>query len=394
MLTVLGKELSDALDQCVRCGLCLASCPSYGLLQVEGDSPRGRLALIQGVIEGPLSPSKTLRRHLDNCLGCRACEPVCPSLVPFGEILVEAQGRLLAEAPLVQRLGRRLLIGLFSRPAGLRLLLGSRAVHRFLKLSWILRRWGGPLLGTLDRLADLPLRLPHLPAPDPQPQIHLFTGCIGRAVQADALEAAVFVLQRLGYSIAYSSADHCCGALHRHNGLIRQADQHLTRNARAYEQQNLVGLASACVAELRRDPRLNAQELCRFLADLPQPLPLRPFSGRVAIHVPCSQRNALADARAAFDLLSRIPQLHPWALPENDRCCGAAGTYLLRRPRLSQRLLQAKLDALARRAPDILVTTNPGCALHLAAGIRAQGLAVPVLHPVELIARQLITESS
>ena len=393
-MAVSRKDLHNALDQCVRCGLCSASCPTYGLLREEGDSPRGRIALIQGFVEAQLSPSKTLRQHLDNCLGCRACESVCPSLVPFGEILEEARGRLLEEAPLRQHLGRRLLVELFSSGAGVRVLPSIRTAYRFFRLSWLLHRlavrW--PLLGALDRLAGLPLRLPQLPAPDPHAQIHLFTGCIGRAAQADALEAAVFVLRRLGYGIACSPMGHCCGALHRHNGLLRQADQHLTHIAQTDGQQMLVGLASACVAELGRDPRLNAQELCRFLADLPQPLPLRPFSGRVAIHVPCSQRNALSDARAAADLLSRIPQLQPLALPENDRCCGAAGTYLLRRPRLSQALLQPKLDALARLAPDILVTTNPGCALHFAAGIRERGLGIPVLHPIELIARQLSTE--
>ena len=180
--------------------------------------------------------------------------------------------------------------------------------------------------------------------------------------------------------------------MHRHNGLPQAAERRLQTNARAFADLPAVGLASACVAELRTQPQLGAtQELCRLLADLdwPATVPLRPLPCRIALHVPCSQRNRLRDPDAARDLLRRIPGVELIDLPENDLCCGAAGTYLLQQPRLSQALLQPKLNHLAASGAQILVTTNTGCALHLAAGVREAGLAVEVLHPVQVIARQL-----
>jgi glycolate oxidase iron-sulfur subunit len=152
------------------------------------------------------------------------------------------------------------------------------------------------------------------------------------------------------------------------------------------------GLASACLAELRTHEGLaQGQEICRLLADLEWPAEARldPLPVRVAVHEPCSQRNLLRDPAAAYDLLRRIPRIELVPLPGNDSCCGAAGTYLLQRPRLSRVLLEPKLSALAGLEATILVTTNTGCALHLTAGAAEAGIPIEVMHPVELIARQL-----
>ncbi|MGB7550151.1 MAG: (Fe-S)-binding protein, partial [Chromatiaceae bacterium] len=153
-----------------------------------------------------------------------------------------------------------------------------------------------------------------------------------------------------------------------------------------------VGLASACVAELRGHPPLGAtHDLCRLLADRDWParVHMAPLPQRVAVHVPCSQRNRLGDEDAAFALLRRIPGISLVPLPDNAFCCGAAGTYLLQRPVLSRVLLAPKIASLAAIQAPILVTTNTGCALHLAAGAQEAGLQVEVLHPVELIDRQM-----
>jgi glycolate oxidase iron-sulfur subunit len=185
--------------------------------------------------------------------------------------------------------------------------------------------------------------------------------------------------------------------LHRHAGFAAEANRLLERNAEAFAGRPIVGIATACVEELKEHARqgLRAYEICEFLAhaDWPAQVRLRPLPKRVAVHEPCSQRNRLRATRATYGLLGRIPQLELVPLPENERCCGGAGTYMLRQPTLAQRLLGDKMRQLHAVAPDILVTSNTGCALHLAAGVREAGLAIEVCHPVELVVRQLETLS-
>jgi glycolate oxidase iron-sulfur subunit len=180
--------------------------------------------------------------------------------------------------------------------------------------------------------------------------------------------------------------------MHRHGGLPEEADRLIARNAATFANYRTIVTASACAAELQAHPGLGgAQEICRFLADLewPRDAALRPLRARVAVHEPCSHRNLLRDGEAAYDLLRRIPGVEPVALGENAFCCGAAGTYLLDNPKMSATLLAPKIEHLRLLRTKILVTTNTGCALHLAAGAREAGLNLEVLHPVELVERQL-----
>jgi glycolate oxidase iron-sulfur subunit len=200
----------------------------------------------------------------------------------------------------------------------------------------------------------------------------------------------------LGFEVSIPPTTCCCGALHRHSGFIAEADQALAHSAAHYDNTDftaVVALASACCGELRRHPGLKRRvvELSRFVADQPWPLDwaLPPVQQRLAVHVPCSQRYALQDPGAATALLGRIPGLELVERPDQGACCGAAGLYTLRQPELSQRLLDAGLAWLTNTGATGLVTTNIGCALQWAAGIRSAGLAMPVRHPVELLADRL-----
>jgi glycolate oxidase iron-sulfur subunit len=366
----------------------------------EAESPRGRIALIQGWAEGAIPASRRLQRHLDNCLECRACEGACPSLVRFGTLMDDARALAMVRAGLLRRLARRAWLGALASRVGTRAVALAAAVYRSSGAARLARRTAlvsRPLPATLHKLA-LGLRHPTTPrrakagAAAGPGAIGLFLGCIGRAAQPEALDAAIRVLERLDLEVKMPRAQGCCGAMFRHNGLPREADELLSRNAAAFGSDVGVGIASACVAELRTDPRLRGfQEICRFLADLPWPanLHLRPLRERVAVHEPCSQRNALRDPTAAYDLVRRIPGLDAFPLPDNAFCCGAAGTYLLQHPGMAQALLAPKIASLAALGAKILVTTNPGCTLHLRAGIAEAGLPIRVMHPVELVALQL-----
>ncbi len=198
-------------------------------------------------------------------------------------------------------------------------------------------------------------------------------------------------MTRLGEPVEIPEEQQCCGAIHRHNGHPDQADRLLRTNTEAFSGRTIVGLASACVAELREQGHLDSVEICRFLLDLPWPASayLRPLSATVAVHEPCSHRNQLRDQTAVYQLLQRIPELLVTPLPGNETCCGAAGTYLTEHPEIALTLAAPKVDALKQLRPDYLVTTNTGCALHLAAQLRDAGLETQVLHPIQLIEQQL-----
>jgi glycolate oxidase iron-sulfur subunit len=419
-------------DQCVKCGYCLPHCPTFRLRRDEAESPRGRIALIQGLLSGQLDESERLDVHLGNCLECLACEPACPSLVQFGALMDGVRAERVARLPRWRRLLLRLRLDLLSDPRALTPLALLAGLYRHAGLSWLLSQLGllrAGRLAVLDGLARQ-LRQPRrLRVPDAEPvgrpstrlavdinaktgaatdagagsgsgsgvgtvKAALFLGCVSRGLQASTAQAALDVLHRLGIPVCIPDGQTCCGAMHRHNGHADAADALLTRNRAAFGRPGftdctVVGYASACVAELQQG--LNAMELCRFLVDAhwPEALSPRALPEQVAVHEPCSHRNLLQDTAAVYGLLARIPALEVFSLDGNDTCCGAAGTYLLQHPNPAQTLADDKIRHLAARSPRYLVTTNTGCAAHLAARIRTAGLAIEVLHPVELIQRQL-----
>jgi glycolate oxidase iron-sulfur subunit len=391
-----SQQILEQADTCVKCGLCLAHCPTYRECVREGDSPRGRVALIQGLLAGELPDRPALRAPLRRCLQCGACESACPSGVPVTALVAAVQARHNAALPAGRRRLRLALLGLAARPAPLAALVRGyqrTGLGRLLRAAGLRRWW--PWLGRLEGLLpDLPG--PASPAAGGGRDLVLFPGCVARHLEARAQAAALQVLAALGFRVRLPAGDGCCGALYHHEGFPAQARRERERLAALLAvppEVPVLSMASACQAELARDPALapRTRELTRFLADLdwPPQLRLRPAPVRVLIHTPCTQRHGLADPGAAAALLRHIPGLQLEELPDNAFCCGAAGSYMLREPALADRLLAPKLAALGPAGPVWLVTTNTGCALHLAAGVRAAGLPVWVGHPVELIARQL-----
>ncbi len=408
-------------DHCVKCGLCLPRCPTYLKTRNEGDSPRGRIALLQGLATGQLRDSPALRRHLDGCLGCRGCERACPSTVAYGRLLDAGRGLLARSAPSAGPSRHERLLMRPRMGAGLLRLYQRSGLHRLARRLGLPTRLG---LGREDRYLPLPprrrlRRAYYAPtcaaAPGGRPgrrpggrkqgDVALFTGCAGWLFDQDALVAAVGLLTAKGYGVHIPRSQGCCGALHLHRGDGAGARALAAANTACFNDQPVEAvlfLASGCGAtlseygELHRlaggpplEWRVPVVELSRFLAALDWPeAAFRPLPGQALVHEPCTLRHVLRDEAHAYALLRRIPGLEIEPLPDNHLCCGAAGDYLFRQPAMADALLADKIAHLRDSRARWLLTSNIGCSLHLRRGIEEAGLSLEVLHPVELLARQ------
>ncbi|HIP53643.1 MAG TPA: 4Fe-4S dicluster domain-containing protein [Chromatiales bacterium] len=400
-MPTLTEQILEEADRCVKCGYCLPVCPTYLKMRNEAESPRGRIALIQGLLEGTLRDSPVLEGHLRRCLTCRACEPACPSGVRYGRIIDGARALHESHTYPIHRLFTAATLNLLTRPLPLRLGLRLLDLYRRSGLGRISRGLLPKGLRRAERLSPPRLEMPQwrqrYPASARRGRVALFTGCIGNLADQNALRAAIAVLNALGYDVEIPPDQGCCGAMHRHTGRPEAANQRVADNETAFDDDGLdavIGVATACCAELREHAAFGdrVMEVTTFLSSLawPSDLTLEPLAERVAVHEPCTRR--LIDGHAPdslYPLLQRIPQIDLQPLADNDICCGAAGTYMLSQPEMADALRDDKLAALRRAGPRILLTSNTGCALHLAAGIRAAGLEVEVMHPVELLDRQL-----
>ncbi len=389
----LNQALQLELDRCVKCGLCLPECPTYRLKTNENASPRGRLALIEGLINGRLQGDEALVRHLDQCLTCRRCERVCPSQVKYGRLIDAARDRL-------------------PRPAGRAL----AAITQHPVLQRVATHAARALPSSLSRpIASLhwPHRLARaLPAGPPAPscgsypplngqtrgRVGLFTGCLGATQQSAALASALRLLRHVGYSVTLPVDAVCCGALGMHAGNTKDAQRLAERNRIAFDQglDAVISIASGCGVQLDEyAPQLPAPhtDICRFLIDHAgfKQADFRPLLESVALHVPCSVENIYHGAAWSKQILNLVPGLRVEPVGELGQCCGAAGDYMLRYPDVAKRLRQPIVDQVLSGDHRVLATSNIGCAMHLAEGLHARGAKAEVLHPIELLARQLLS---
>ena len=226
--------------------------------------------------------------------------------------------------------------------------------------------------------------------------VGLFLGCIARITDAETLNAAIFVLNRIGYSVRIPAGQTCCGALYQHTGEPEQAAQLMRQNRAAFAGsgiQAIITTASGCGAQLTESDTGGVMvcDISKFLMGAADwdTIPIKPLAKTIAVHDPCSLRHVLHDAVYPYQLLKLIPDAQVIALADNDQCCGAAGTYFIRQPALADRLLNDKIKALDRSGAQLLATSNVGCSMHMASGLRVIGSGVEVLHPVTLLARQM-----
>jgi len=428
-LSSLLEENNDKLLTCVHCGLCLPSCPTYRVLGNENDSPRGRVYLMRGVVEGKLQIGEAFISHIDLCLGCRACESACPSSVPYGHLLEAARAEV-AEAKakrgsLAEFALRFFLNQVFTRPwllrAGMTLTRWLRD-SGFARLAFDTQLVSGRLRFALALL--LVTRSPVVVAATNEraskeitetvrvkgatkkapSTVALLRGCVMEGLFGETNRATERVLARNGCTLMEADGQVCCGALHAHAGQLESAKRLAQQNIEAFlasDCERIIVNAAGCGAAMKeyavwfaddaqladraREFSAKVRDVSEFLAEIGIAPPEQRVERRVAYDAPCHLLHAQRIAQAPIDLLKAIPGLQLVPLRGSENCCGGAGIYNLQHPELSGDILADKLASIRESGADTVATANPGCIMQIGAGALINGLDVEVIHPVELL---------
>ena len=403
--------------ECVHCGLCTATCPTYAELGDENDSPRGRIYLMRAVTDGRLELSPEVRRHLDLCLDCRACETACPSGVQYGRLIEPFRSGMSAAtngpAETSDWFHRWVLYGVFPYPRRMsRLLMPVRFGQRT-GLWWLietlrLNRLLPARLAQLTSMLPAPKRrgrrLPEiLPAVGkPRARVALFTGCVADALFRSTHWATARVLQQNGCDVLVPRAQMCCGAIHLHSGASEPAKKFADANLAAFKVDeidavivNVAGCGSMLKdyghhwhddhQPLRQQFAKKVKDIHEFLDELGPVKPEGEIKLKATYHDACHLVHAQRIQSAPRKLLAMIPGLELRELPETELCCGAAGTYNLTQPEMSQRLSRRKLQNILSTGVDAVITANAGCILQIAREAKQQRQRLRIYHPMDLL---------
>ena len=380
------------------CGMCQPHCPTYLLNQTETESPRGRLSMILGLAQQELKPDQSVIYHIDNCTGCGACEAMCPSRVPFMQLMDNAKAFM--QPKYRQSLVLKTVLNLVRQPKNyklLNLLLRSQKLGHILRFLKLLGKNTINLQKSIQNTPKNHFFKPFYPATcEIRGDIGLFTGCITQLFDQTTLEDSILFLTNCGYNVHLPSQQVCCGAMHQHNGQIDVASSLGQQNQVIFQKDSLdavISTSTGCSAQLKS--QLNETpvfELMQFISehDLLSQLTFKPLKTSVLVHEPCSQRYQLKQS-SITSTLNSIPDLNVQDLADNHICCGAGGSNLLSPTVTSQHLQRLKVDSINSTSAEVLVSTNYGCALHIASGLSSirlsQNKQIEICHPVSLLVR-------
>ena len=403
----------DLIDDCVHCGFCLPTCPTYALWGEEMDSPRGRIVLMRAGLEEGSELSPAMVTHWDRCLGCMACVTACPSGVRYDKLIeatrpqVERNYRRSAR----ERLFRRFLFATFTHPGRLRALVPALAASRRLGAPRLARRLGdGSQLGALLRLApDVPVSATgrvlreRVPARGrTRARVGLLQGCVQRVFFHDVNVATVRVLAAEGFDVFAPRRPRCCGALMLHSGCEPDALALAKELIVAFEDSDFVVVnAAGCGSSMRDyghlledDPQWaerarafsdKVRDVSQLLHDFGPAAPRGPVPMKVVYHDACHLAHAQGVRAQPRALLAGIPELEVVEPAEWEICCGSAGIYNLLQPEAGAELGRRKARNLAAAGADAVAAGNPGCTLQIATHLEDSGEPLPVYHPVELV---------
>lgn len=399
------KQLLNVADSCVKCGICAPHCPTYTHTQNENESPRGRIALIQAWAGGHLGITDNLLNHIDNCLLCRACEKACPAVVPYGKLIDDFRAEIHEEqsTPITVKIVKSIAESKRVQRS-VQLILNVYQQNKLQKTAHLLRLPKLFGLNELDRLVPNyqekeTLKNYYAAKNEAKGDVGLFVGCMGELFDFATVSAAIKVLTQIGFNVHLPNNQTCCGALALHDGDKNGSLKLEQQNKIAFENKDLqaiVTIASGCGTTLREYSAKNfsvkVMDISHFLihTDFDFSNTLKPLDQNVRLHSPCSLKNGLRTDKSVSKLLQKIPELKISPLPETVQCCGAAGSYSLRHDKMAKTLLNELLTTALETPSDYLVSSNIGCALHIAAGLRERGEKIEVIHPIVLLARSFI----
>jgi glycolate oxidase iron-sulfur subunit len=384
----------DDLATCVHCGLCLNYCPTFRVTGLETESPRGRIYLMTQWKRGGLPFTEDLAHHIDLCLGCRTCEAVCPSGVPYGRII--EHGR--AELERVRRpnpksvVVRQAMRQLLAHPGRLRMAGALTRGAQVLGLTGLvpqgrtLPRLSGAYRPPSGRLAP--------PIGEKRFRVAFLLGCVMPIFYPAAHQASVRLLQLAGCEVWFPRGQRCCGALFAHNGDLEGARRLRGVNQDAFGMEDfdyLVVNSAGCGSHLKDFyPNLGTRvrDLFEFLAEVGLPEPRHEVRTRVTYQDACHLVHAQRIRKQPRQLLGALPGVEFVEMTHPDICCGSAGIYNAVQPEMSRRILEEKMDDLLATGAEVVVTANPGCQMQLEAGLRARGHPeVSVKHLAELLSQ-------
>jgi glycolate oxidase iron-sulfur subunit len=411
-----GIDYELFLD-CVHCGLCTSACPTYVELGDENDSPRGRIYLMRALTDGRIELSDSVRRHLDLCLDCRACESACPSGVQYAKLIEPFRIHLARAAPPAQTLGllqRLFLFHITPYARRTRWALGPARFLQWARLDRLFERIGllRVVPAFLRQLHEMVPRLrPHygrlpevLPAEGRRrARVALFTGCAADALFPDTTLATARVLQRNGCEVLVPRRQACCGALHYHAARPGPAATFAAANCRAFDPEAVDAIitnAAGCGAMLKDYHHLlheteladagqrlsrKVRDVSEFLVELGPIQPGHPLRLKATYHDACHLCHGQQIRKQPRQLLEMIPGLQLVPLAESEICCGAAGSYNITEPEMAERLGVRKARNLLATGAEAVFTGNVGCLLQILRYLRKQRPDVWVAHPVEAL---------
>ena len=421
-----GRSAFDQLDppdteltlDCVHCGFCLPTCPTYLVLGNEMDNPRGRIYLIRAASEGKIGISDSFVQHMNLCLLCRACETACPSGVKFGFLMEAARGQMDRhyQYPPADRRLRDFILHNFTDLGRLGTITRFLRFYQRSGLQGLVRASG--ILRWFGRLGQMESFLPAIPdrrlreeLPEVTPakgerrgRAGLLTGCVQRFFLPQVNSATARVLSENGYEVVVPRDQACCGSLAVHEGEREPAKAMARRIIDVFDRARVdvvVVNAAGCGSVmkeywelLRTDPAYaqRAEAFSKKVRDVSQVLAQVPLNGRiralqqtVTYHDACHLAHGQRVRQEPRSILKAIPGLRLVELKESDFCCGSAGVYNLLYPDLAQQFLDRKIERIKETGADVVASGNPGCTLQIEKGLKERGLNIRVVHPVELL---------
>ncbi len=396
----------EGIDMCVHCGFCLQACPTYLALEDENDSPRGRIVLMKGLLEGTVMPTDGIvEQHISRCLGCRACETACPSGVPYGNLLEATRATL--DAPKELPFIARLLLWLIAHPILFRPIM---AIARLLAAtpiptlaSQLPSKYGFSMAMLASSQSPLERGSYEPDTTGERGLTGLMKGCVMEGLFGATNRATERVLAHNGYAMTDVPDQGCCGALHLHAGNLNAARKLARKNIEAFERAPLeyvVTNSAGCGAAMKeyghlfRDDPLMCERAERFSEKVRDVSELLAEAGpriggllplRVTYDAPCHLQHAQRVCTQPIDVLEAIPGLTLIPLPDSDQCCGSAGIYSLIEADTSLAVLEPKIAAIHSTRAMIVATGNPGCLMQIGAGLRRAGMQARAAHPVDLL---------